>query len=335
MITLPITKNNIEFKAIKDKYLKAFKVNPDGSAISNNVYTRLQYEHDNATTKPFQEFLFYFIDNSFRELNNCLIGDISEIERIISETETLINKRFEFTEVTPKGKIKSNDFGIKVLRIFGYSWLRRNDQILRTLSNISTKTCPYCNQNELQFIFKKNSVKALLDIDHFYTKLYYPYLSASFHNLIPSCHTCNSSYKGTKKFTISESIYPYSDSFDSMADFTIGNVVIKHPKFYGFNIGMKYNPTNNKVKSHLASFEIIERYKDYKDEVLNVWRVANDYDDDFINKMVEKYKKELPNFTREMYMELSIAGSLKSEKVLDYQKGKLIKDMAIHFGIKY
>lgn len=335
MITLPITNSTLEFNSIKDKYLKAFEKNPDDSIITNNIYVRIKHEHDNSTSKPFQEFLSYFMDNSFEELNNCLIGDILEIERIISDVEKIISGRFEFTELGGNGKIKSNDFGITVLRIFGYSWLRRNEQILKILSKVSTKTCPYCNQNELQFIFKKNSVKALLDIDHFYTKVYYPYLSASFHNLIPSCHTCNSSYKGTKKFTVSDSIYPYVDSFDNMAGFTIGDSVIKHPKFYGFNIGMKYSAMNNKVKSHITSFGILERYKDYKDEVLNIWRIANDYDDDFIDKMVEKHKKEFPHFTREMYIDLCLSGSLRSDKILDNPKGKLIKDMAIHFGITY
>src|SRR5690606_3268511 len=91
--------------------------------------------------------------------------------------------------------------------------------------NFSNSTCPYCNYGIVEIVKKNNTMPlthqniAYFDLDHFYPKSIYPFFALSFYNLIPSCHTCNSSEKGEKDFNVATHIHPYLDSFDSFYKF--------------------------------------------------------------------------------------------------------------------
>ena len=54
--------------------------------------------------------------------------------------------------------------------------------------------CPFCGINDLlgQYHSKREAY------DHYLPKALYPFNSINFHNLVPSCHHCNSSYKTSK-----------------------------------------------------------------------------------------------------------------------------------------
>lgn len=65
------------------------------------------------------------------------------------------------------------------------------------LQYLNITVCPYCNRN---FINSRDEFLGA-QLDHFYNKKTYPFLSVSLYNLIPSCSTCNLA-KGTKTFHI-------------------------------------------------------------------------------------------------------------------------------------
>lgn len=74
------------------------------------------------------------------------------------------------------------------------------------------KVCPYCQQAVAVAIQSAKSGKSFRPtLDHFYPKSNYPYLSLSLYNLVPSCHTCNSSLKGQIDFAVTEHLHPYED----------------------------------------------------------------------------------------------------------------------------
>ena len=57
-------------------------------------------------------------------------------------------------------------------------------------------TCPYCNRNFINPIYKEEILgndnrQQSPDIEHFYPKSMYPFLSLSISNLLPSCAFCN------------------------------------------------------------------------------------------------------------------------------------------------
>ena len=69
--------------------------------------------------------------------------------------------------------------------------------------------CPYC---ERQYIFRyetKGNRRTTAEMDHFFAKSKYPFLSCTLLNLIPSCHVCNYGKLNYDR----EITYPYSEGF--------------------------------------------------------------------------------------------------------------------------
>lgn len=103
----------------------------------------------------------------------------------------------------------------KLLEVFDYKGqLSENkDRAFLLTSMKGVNVCTYCNR---QYIFtinkpKKKGLEHIVrpELDHWFCKDLYPLLSLSFYNLIPSCHICNSSVKGSDVFTLAEHIHPY------------------------------------------------------------------------------------------------------------------------------
>ena len=104
---------------------------------------------------------------------------------------------------------------IKLLDVFDYKGhLSENKERAFLLTSMKgVNVCTYCNR---QYIFtinkpKKKGLEHIVrpELDHWFCKELYPLLSLSFYNLIPSCHTCNSSVKGSDVFKLSDHIHPY------------------------------------------------------------------------------------------------------------------------------
>lgn len=77
-----------------------------------------------------------------------------------------------------------------------------------------TNACTYCNRQYTFTIEKDASGNkmehiARSELDHWFCKQLFPLMSLSFYNLIPCCHTCNSSVKGNTIFSLSTHVHPY------------------------------------------------------------------------------------------------------------------------------
>lgn len=113
------------------------------------------------------------------------------------------------TLVDEIGKIKLH-FKRKYIKI--YEKIRDDfgkDLILENKIHI----CPYCKRNYINVV-TSNSDKTFLikpDLDHFYDKATYTFLSATIENLVPSCNVCNSKLKGTKNFKRIKHLHPLID----------------------------------------------------------------------------------------------------------------------------
>ena len=74
------------------------------------------------------------------------------------------------------------------------------------------QTCPYCQQAGALTIYRDSDSKAFRPtLDHFYPKDQHPFLALSLYNLVPSCHSCNSSLKSTSDFYDEEHLHPFED----------------------------------------------------------------------------------------------------------------------------
>lgn len=157
--------------------------------------------------------------------------DMSNIDRLlIAEPEELIQLNERLMNALKKlcfGKAPSNELLLKIFNyegIFDDSSKRRAFELSK---NIGTQTCCYCNRQYTFTVEHKHLIQdekgnwstknaknkeeriARPAFDHWFPKSKYPLLSLSLYNLIPSCHICNSSAKGSTPVDLKDFIHPY------------------------------------------------------------------------------------------------------------------------------
>ncbi|MBY8933987.1 hypothetical protein [Pseudomonas fluorescens] len=98
----------------------------------------------------------------------------------------------------------------------------------------SYRLCPYCQQGLAITIFRDKHTKSLRPtLDHFYPKKKYPFLALSLYNLIPSCHSCNSSLKGDTDFYTEAHLHPYENDEVIRYDFDVRSYLLHRESGHG------------------------------------------------------------------------------------------------------
>jgi hypothetical protein len=229
------------------------------------------------------------------ERKKNLINEISKIESellsqnlitsyLFKENLLLINdnKLFQnlikkyFNKIKLFFKVETKGFYDRFFAVFNYeSFVKGNDvwgayQLTKTLD---CNVCPYCNRNYIHTI-QAITGKFRPELDHYYPKSRFPFLALSLYNLIPSCHTCNSSLKGSIDFYNKSHIHPYNDNVTEMIEFIIditnndgsGDVI---PAVDDFSINIEINTTDDmnkeKILNSIETFLIKEQYDLHKD----------------------------------------------------------------------
>ncbi|GAB4019150.1 HNH endonuclease family protein [Spirosoma koreense] len=195
---------------------------------SEAEYVKVYANEDTVFAARQKQFFDYLLANSANKLKQIIISRPTNFSSIITDLYNIIQPNDLYTGVP--GNYQQTSFG-KLLseKIFDYASFRSSEYCKKLFSRIGFDSiyCPYCNDNQLNIIkLNSNSTqetkyKAYLDLDHFYPKSRHPYFATSFFNLIPSCHSCNSTDKGDKPFTIETQIHPYHESFDDFYTFKV------------------------------------------------------------------------------------------------------------------
>lgn len=145
--------------------------------------------------------------------------------------------------------------------------------------------CPYCNR-QYTFTLKTSDGKTRPEFDHFYSKAEHPYFALSFYNLVPSCHICNSSLKGSDKFTTKTHLNPFSNCFNDVLKFEIGITSADYINS-GKDFTIDIVPFDSKKKNtavvkralnNAKTFHLEELYRLHKDLVIELIRKAYYYD---------------------------------------------------------
>jgi hypothetical protein len=135
--------------------------------------------------------------------------------------------------------------------------------------------CPFCGLS----ILAPSGGKHRDAYDHYLPKAVYPFISMNFKNLVPTCHTCNSIYKGTDEVLFNKSgkrrpvFYPFDKSLNSK------------------EISFIINPRKSRERSTLLSkieWDYIIKVDGVKDAKAQSWQD--------IYKIRDRYKELIPNF---------------------------------------
>lgn len=188
------------------------------------------------------------------------------------------------------------------------------------------RVCPYCNRQYITPIYsRKNTNKPghflRADLDHFYPKGKYPYLSMSLYNLVPSCKFCNSSLKGIKEFDFND-VNPYEDSFGDHFDF----------KYLISEKRIKVDMINEaRIKNYLSFFQI-EALNSYHTNVAeDMIEKAKMYPDSYVENLYQSYKSKVGN--KQQLRELIFGITEDKAQINDEVLAKLKQDIARQLDI--
>jgi len=160
--------------------------------------------------------------------------------------------------------------------------------------------CPYCNRNyttthSQDYLFIKGGKKEVFpSFDHFFSKGLYPLFAISFYNLIPSCNTCNSDYKGEKDTNddLYRILHPYEKLQNNHFSFEFipkdYEALVGKSKNIDLNIVCNNQEIEQKFHRSIEFFGIKENYQNNHLDLI----------EDIIDKKVtfsDKYLNELQN----------------------------------------
>lgn len=221
-------------------------------------------------TQFFSDLLHYSIDefNSYiRDIRKRkLDADQTSIRTKYSHLKKELEKIFDY----------NNYFSVKDSEYSTYNLAK----------NLDIPTCPYCNRIYTKTVINKKikgKIKKITrpEFDHWFPKSKYPLLALSFYNLIPSCHTCNSSVKGDSDFTLDTHLHPYVDDnislqFSYEYDKTLSN--------HKFKIDYR-GDVDGKTQRTAEEFKLEDIYETHKDEINDLLRIRTIYSDSYLLKL--------------------------------------------------
>lgn len=193
-----------------------------------------------------------------------------------------------------------------------------------------TNVCTYCNR---QYIFtvnkpKKKGQKHIVrpELDHWFCKELYPLLSLSFYNLIPSCHICNSSVKGSAVFSLATHIHPYVlENANPNIQFK-PTVVSGYSSIYGVKI---VREKDSKEDNTVKAFALGEIYAEHgRLEVTELMQFNSAYSDGYLKVLFDELlNKYCPKMTRAEVYRMLFGTEFEPEKFGKRPMSKLKYDV--------
>jgi len=247
MIQLPLNTNIADkhYDLVKDSIVKQ---------IDKAVNSGIILKGRKIPSPTEQVFLSHLKNNKL--LKTLITAEPVKLRRIIKI----------FLGFSPRITNPSNPINRILYSIFvnnGYNMIDKWDFI----NKIEIDTCPYCNRNYVYSLSNKSRIKP--EIDHFFPKSQYPFLGASFYNLIPSCQTCNGFGAKGKIDPIKEKLYsPYEIKPDDFEfTFKLNRIDFNSPL-----------EGNSKILVHLKKkidgndrvFKLSKLYEKHEDHVIEL-----------------------------------------------------------------
>lgn len=335
------------------EYIKNSSIREDINSLLNREYLiKIQEKYGEIFRKNHSKFCNYLIEQycnmSEGGNENIFIGNPRYLYKFIE----IVKKEYnDIDKIIQSDKEYLND----ILDVFGYQkfvnshgWINKDmemeeyyriDNFEKDENNfkwgayayvlsLKIKVCPYCNRNYITPLYSEEG-KMRADLDHFFAKSKYPYLSISLFNLIPSCKYCNSSLKGQKEFTYTNNFHPF-DNIKAHDLYEITYIPENISCFFGkedFNVKIKYNYINEnwkKIKGNTDILKIEEIYQYHKDIVVNLIKKKYIYDEAYIRYLCHSY----PNLfsSREEVVNFLIS-SYNISEVENVPLGRLLKDL--------
>ncbi len=299
-------------------------------SIKNKNYSNFDTLKDNEYAKQFSVFIFHKkIQNEVSKITNpiiktqlqnlnwfkVLVGSVEEIKELIRDNEYVLAQRNpELLDFKQYKDIFENLYKEQ---------LSGNEKLKKQFFNLfeDMNVCPYCNRNFVNPIYKEHSLGAdnknqSPDIEHFFPKSIYPFLSLSISNLLPSCAFCNKIKSDVDTFQ-HNCLSPYEiKNSDFRFDFTLKSERVKEVRLISKNKNCKnsdilhleslYNEVHSKyINDNLD--DVLKYPRTYKDSLKKEFKLTeSDYKELFRNYHDEKdfNKQPLSKMTKDLYNQI-------------------------------
>lgn len=296
--------------------------------IKNKNYSNLATLSANLYSTQFSVFIFYEkIQKEIKKITNSiiktrlesldwfkvLIGSFEEIKELIRDNEYILSRRFIVTDFEQYKDIFEDLYKNE---------LSGKDELKKQFFNLfeNLNVCPYCNRNFINPIYKENSVGSdnknqSPDIEHFFPKSIYPFLSLSISNLLPSCAFCNKIKSDVDTFQ-HNCLSPYEiKNSDFRFDFTLDTDQVKKVKLISktgcknseiLHLESLYNEVHSKYINDMFG-DVLKYPKSYYEKSMKNFKLTeSEYKKVFRNYSKEKdfNKHPLSKMTKDLYNQI-------------------------------
>lgn len=145
--------------------------------------------------------------------------------------------------------------------------------------------------NQIKKINFKNSHNHFT-LDHVFPQSQYQYLSLCLYNLIPSCYSCNSKFKGKREFINNQDILkisPTSKFYSLTSDFEFkifyADKLQDIRTINDFTLFKKIHRNKLQIENYTSIFKLDGRYTFHKDELLDLIKMKSEYSNAKIKNM--------------------------------------------------
>jgi hypothetical protein len=210
-----------------------------------------------------------YLERRFAEMENVLGLAVTSNYNISSfkrRYKNIQSRVIEYVEIWNEKLFTIFDYNKFIIK--GNGW-----NAYEYTMKLGVTVCPYCNRNYIHTV-TKDSGSTRAELDHFYPKSLYPFLSISLYNLIPSCHVCNSNLKGAKNFFKNQHLHPFENKYQNemkfKLDFEDAEIKNIYPNLNQFNIDFELNNKLNEfgvtmINNSIETFKTKELYNYHKD----------------------------------------------------------------------
>ena len=278
-----------------------------------------------------EDFLQSYIDSididkiksSLSHIKYTKITDI--LEDLIKADLNAIKSYLTLTNTFSKEELK------EIKNAFDYAGHRQKEKFMNHFKKLNIKSCPFCNNNYVYF-YKTgaNKYNTIATLEHYYPKSKYPHLSLSFFNLIPSCNTCNSKFKGSDKIHVGNIIHPYYEDFSKKANFSVSVTSLGIEKDIELNINLK--SSDKRCKTSIDRFQLDKIYTTHNDIAKEIWNKSQVYNDSRIDELYKSFYKEL-GYSKENVKDMVFGNYLNNDDINKTNHSKLTQDILEQFDI--
>ena len=250
------------------------------------------------------------------------------LKKIISASPLQLKAIIQWISIYyPDGNDKTKPLYKFIYNIFVKHGYNKIDKF-EFIKNSDLKTCPYCNRNYIYTINENRNIKG--EIDHFYPKDLYPILGVSYHNLIPSCQTCNGlNAKGNQDSYLKKLKNPYDIQIDDFKfNFKINSSNIFNPLKDEDSIEIYFE---RELSEYNEFFSLDLLYKEHRDIVLELYlKAKHEYVKQYIDYLHSYNGFE---FSDEDIYRFITCGYMNEKDLHKRPLSKLVRDISEELGL--